>query len=302
MASNRTKSDTGYRKSVICTHPTTPTTGQPVRVGLMTGVALTDEGEGSNATGYTSVDFGPGEYDLAVSAVDDDGNSAIAIGDNLFYVDADAPTLSKKISGYFFGFAQEVVTTGGSDTIRVQHAPSPGSGSLASGGVTTVKIAAGAVDETKLKTNLAVGCIPLDITTVRIMSTNDVAATTEGGVPDSNTNPSLARVNGATDKTLRVAWAASNAAEIAFAPVVYPPDWDGTANASIHFLAAMAGTTDTPVLTVAAFEGVGDTDFGGTTGALTGTAVAEYTRTGSDQGSDCLPGPLEGGSSACGPD
>ena len=60
---------------------------------------------------------------------------------------------------------------------------------------------------------------------------------------------------------------------------VYPPDWDPENNVTIHFLAAMSATNDTPVLTVAYFEGVGDTDAGGATGAVTGTAVAEYTRT-----------------------
>lgn len=130
-----------------------------------------------------------------------------------------------------------------------------------------------------LPTNLRTGVIPLDINTARVLAAGAVQATTEGGVPDSNTAPSLNRVNGATDKALRLAWAAASTVEIQFAPFVYPPDLDDTAAVEVHFLAAMAGATDVPVLTVAYFEGLGDTDAGGNTAAVTGTTIAEYTRT-----------------------
>ena len=125
--------------------------------------------------------------------------------------------------------------------------------------------------------NLAKGWIHLDLGTARIISGGAIQNTVEGGVPDGNTAPSLSRVNGATDKAIRLAWAASGSAELTWGPIVYPPDLDDTAVVSVHFLAAMAGLTDTPVLTVAAFEGVGDADAGGATAAVTGTAVAEYS-------------------------
>lgn len=286
MATNRVRAD-GYQLSVICTNPATPTTGAPVRFGYATGVALTDESAGGNASGYTSVDFGPRVWDLSVKGVDDNGNSAVSVGDAIFYVDADTPKLSKKASGYFFGFALEAVNSAATATINVLHAPSPGSGATGSGtvhtanladsAVETAKIAANAVTAAKLTATMATGYIPLDITTVRLLSTNVIANTVEGYVPDGNTSPSLARVNGATDKALRLIWASSASDEIAFAPVVYPPDLDDTAVVSVHFLAAMAGATDHPALTVGAFEGVGDTNFGGDTTHVIGTSVIEVS-------------------------
>jgi hypothetical protein len=44
-------------------------------------------------------------------------------------------------------------------------------------------------------------------------------------------------------------------------------------------LAAMSGATNAPTIAVAYFEGVGDADAGGATAAVTGTTVAEYSRT-----------------------
>ena len=44
-------------------------------------------------------------------------------------------------------------------------------------------------------------------------------------------------------------------------------------------LAASAGATNSPTVQVDYFEGLGDTNAGGATGAVTGTTIAEYTRT-----------------------
>lgn len=128
-----------------------------------------------------------------------------------------------------------------------------------------------------LPTNLATGYIPLDITTVKIIAANAIGNTTEGLFPDGNTAPALARVNGATDKCLRVTWASSSSVEVQFPPFVYPPDLDDTAAITVHILAAMGGATDTPVVSVGYFEGVGDTNAGGDTAAVTGTTPAEYS-------------------------
>lgn len=104
---------------VVCTDPATPASGDPVRFGEMTGVALAAE----QADGITSVDFTPGNvYDLSVKGVDGGGNSAVAKGDKIYYVDADTPKLSKKATGRFFGFAFETITSGGTDTIQVMKA------------------------------------------------------------------------------------------------------------------------------------------------------------------------------------
>lgn len=279
--------DPGTQLSVVCTNPTTPAAGDPVRYGNLCGIALTDEADGGNPTGYTSVHFGPFVADLSVKAVDDNGNSAVAVGDAIFYVDADTPKLSKKQAGYFFGFALEAITSGATDTINVHKLPTAGSGAIASSGVTTtkiaddavttIKIAANQVTAAKLTATMATGYIPLPLAQAREIGSNDIINTAgDAGVLSKNTTPIFERVNGATDKQLRLNWAASNDDEIVWS-VVSPPDLDDAAAVEVHLLAAMESTNDTPVIGVSFFEGVGDSNAGGNTAAVTGTAVAEYS-------------------------
>lgn len=143
MATNRTRAD-GLHLPVTVTTPATPASGDPIRFGSITGVALVDEGEGGNTATQTSVDFSFSVWDLSVKGVDDSGNSAVAAGDRIYYVDADTPKLSKKVSGYFFGIALEAVTSGATTTIQVLHMPSP-----------TSPVTANAVNEASLSTALA---------------------------------------------------------------------------------------------------------------------------------------------------
>lgn len=104
---------------VVCSDPATPASGDPVRFGEATGVALANE----QADGITSVDFTPGNvYELSVKGVDGSGNSAVALGDKIYYVDADTPKLSKKNTGRFYGFALETVSSGATATIKVMKA------------------------------------------------------------------------------------------------------------------------------------------------------------------------------------
>lgn len=44
-------------------------------------------------------------------------------------------------------------------------------------------------------------------------------------------------------------------------------------------MAAMAGATDSPTMAVTYFEGIGDTNAGGNSAAITGTTITEYTVT-----------------------
>jgi hypothetical protein len=121
--------------------------GDPVLKGTITGVCLTD----TDASGNVVVDLG-GIYDLSVKAVDDSGNSGVAIGDKIFYVAADTPKLSKKASGYFFGYALEVITSGATDTINVLQIPGPGPGTLdlLAGAIGTAALADKAVTLAKM--------------------------------------------------------------------------------------------------------------------------------------------------------
>ena len=155
---------------------------------------------------------------------------------------------------------------------------------LASGAVldvdaatSTITLAAGEIGAADLSANLKKGYVPLPLENFREVSSDaTINAAGNGGLLASDTTPILQRVNGATDKALRLHWAAANVDEITQS-FAYPPDLDDAAAVVVNILAAMAGATDIPVLAVGYFEGVGDTNAGGNTGAVTGTTVAKYT-------------------------
>lgn len=263
----------GYELSVACSDPTTPASGDPVRYGNMTGVCVVAE----DAAGKASVNFGPFAATFSVKGVDGSGNSAVAIGDALWYVDGDTPKLSKKSAGYFFGIALETVGSGSTATIQVLHIPSPGTGTLAAGSIGTTQLAANGVTAAKLTATLGTGYIPLPLAEAREVATNAIQnLAAHGGILASDSTPILQRVNGATDKQLRINWAASNVDEITWS-VVSPPDLDDAAAVTVKILAAMAGATDTPVMGIGFFEAVGDTNAGGNTAAITGTNLAVYS-------------------------
>ncbi|RJP53619.1 MAG: DUF2190 family protein [Anaerolineaceae bacterium] len=262
----------GLELDLVCSDPTTPASGDPVRCGNVTGLALTDE----RSDGKTTVDIGGFVADLSVKAVDGSGNSAVALYDPLWYVDADTPKLSKKATGYFYGFALETIASGETDTINVWHPPAMGTGTLAAGSIGTTQLANNGVTAGKLTATMATGFIPLPLAAAREIASNDIAAlAAHGGILASDSTPILKRTNGATDKKLYVEWAASNSDEIAW-DFVYPPDLDDSAVVTVHLLAKMDGATDTPTIAVSYFEGIGDSNAGGNTAALSDT-LAEVT-------------------------
>lgn len=111
----------GKTLNVVCSHPTTPASGDPVRVGEFCGVAVTTEAEGGNATGVTTV-LTKGVVNVSVKGINGGGNSAVAVGDKIYYVDADTPVLSKKTSGRLFGYALSTVGSSSTGTIPVMLA------------------------------------------------------------------------------------------------------------------------------------------------------------------------------------
>lgn len=140
--------------------------------------------------------------------------------------------------------------------------------------VTYNVVPAAGITAAQLGANLALGTIQLPLSAWRLIASNDIAAknATDGGLISLDTDPTLKRVNGATDKNLRIAWAANSVVPITV-NFAYPPDLDDTADVVVHLLCGMAGASDTPVLGVAYFEGVGDTNAGGNTAALAATAA-----------------------------
>lgn len=221
-----------------------------------------------------------GEFEFAYAG----GDAAQARVGELAYaqddqtVDEDA---SLTTNDYPVGEIVEVVSTTKVRVAIAAHLRISGAvatGDLANSAVTTAKIANNNVTAGKLTATMGKGHIPLDITTAKIIAANVIGNTTEGLFPDGNTDPSLQRVNSATDKALRVIWGSSSVIEIQFAPISYPGDLDDTAAVTVHLLARMAGATDTPVIAVGYFEGVGDTNAGGNTAALS-NAIQELTVT-----------------------
>lgn len=122
MATNEVYRQGDYLGLTV-SHPTTPASGDPVRYGEMTGIATSAE----DADGKTSVTF-EGVHLVSVKGINGSGDSAVAVGDKIYYVDADTPVLSKKATGRLFGYAVETpgnagtVTGGATATIGVRLA------------------------------------------------------------------------------------------------------------------------------------------------------------------------------------
>src|SRR5690606_9607967 len=87
--------------------------GDPSAVAQSPAVAMGDE----DAEGYT-VGRLVGVFKLEVKAIDGTGNSAVVIGDKLYYVSGDTPKLNKKDTGVFFGYAYEAINAGATATIK----------------------------------------------------------------------------------------------------------------------------------------------------------------------------------------
>jgi hypothetical protein len=128
---------------VIASYPTTPAAGGVVIYGDLCGIA---EGDEDTVTGETVVKLGPWIGDLEVTDINTGG---IAVGAPLFASKATPVVLSNLASGVFFGWANEVVTTGATATIEVIKAGYAG-GVLAASAVGTTQLAAGGVIESKL--------------------------------------------------------------------------------------------------------------------------------------------------------
>lgn len=104
--------------NAVCSHPAAPNSGDPVLVGQIPGVAVTDEGDGGNASTKTTV-CTKGIFDLTVEGTDASGNKAVGVGDKVYYDTAGDPVLSVDASKVFFGYALEAVESAASAVIKV---------------------------------------------------------------------------------------------------------------------------------------------------------------------------------------
>lgn len=101
---------------LVCTAPTTPASGDPVVCGQIPGVALVAE----DANGVTTVATN-GVFRLSVKGENNGGNSAVAVGDILYYEAGQTPPVNKdSTAGIRFGYALAVVSSGATTTIAVK--------------------------------------------------------------------------------------------------------------------------------------------------------------------------------------
>ncbi len=111
--------DEGVQLSLAATDPATPASGDPVLVGQLPAVALTDERSDGTTTVKTN-----GGADLSVKGQEWNGtalaNVAVAAGDILYYTAGRTPVLDKDNRGVRFGYALEAVASGATDTIQVK--------------------------------------------------------------------------------------------------------------------------------------------------------------------------------------
>jgi predicted RecA/RadA family phage recombinase len=147
----------GWGITLVITHPAAPNSGDPVRFGELTGVAMLDEGDGGAGSTETVTYLGPGIYDLSV---DDNEGTGIAVGDSIYYHDTQTGTPATSLNNTatsmdaFFGIALEIVGTNATTTINVLHIPVGSNIAIANGATDTAALAAGAVTSAKVEASL----------------------------------------------------------------------------------------------------------------------------------------------------
>lgn len=107
----------GKRHYEVPSHPTSGgSAGDPGYFGDVPVVLLIDQDATTNkATMATE----PGKWKVSVKGIDGGGNSAVAVGDIIYYVDGDTPNLSKKNTGVKWGVALEAVGSGATADVDV---------------------------------------------------------------------------------------------------------------------------------------------------------------------------------------
>ena len=127
------------------------------------------------------------------------------------------------------------------------------------------------LDQLKADVVLADGVVAMPLTAARELSGTDIINIAgDCGVLGKDTTPNLEFINTGTDSQVQLEWASSNSDAIAW-NVVLPADCDDASTVTFNCYAKSGGATNTPSLTLTAFEGVGDTNFGGATAALSAT-------------------------------
>lgn len=136
----------------------------------------------------------------------------------------------------------------------------------------------------KLTSTLGGGFIDLPLAVARaingsaeigVIAVGGAGTVGSGGIlgSDGSTAPNLKRRNVGTDPTVDIAWPAGITTEVAWQFTI-PPDMDVTATSALTVLTSMGGAMDTPVVAVKCVTGVGGSNLGGNTAALTQAEAA----------------------------
>ena len=89
--------------------------GDPVMVGFISGVCQNDA---SAVSPYPATVDTEGVYNLTVDGIDQAGNSAVAVGDKLYFIVANTPPISKvNTGGLQYGLALGTVVSGVHTTV-----------------------------------------------------------------------------------------------------------------------------------------------------------------------------------------
>lgn len=108
----------GHSINLTLPVPAGTVSGNPVEIVDLHGVVLDDRDADGNATVKCPLAY---VADLLVTAKNNGGNSAVAVGDKLYYDAAENPDeLNKDVTnGKLFGYALETIGAGLTDTIKV---------------------------------------------------------------------------------------------------------------------------------------------------------------------------------------
>jgi len=171
---------------------------------------------------------------------------------------------------------------------EVEALPVPITASAVGAGSTTLVDAGAFTAETEVESALqeiyqhlvsAQKFIGIPLVQWREVGTNDIQnLAAHGGILAKDSTPILEYTNGDTDSALRLRWAADDVNAIV-TQVPLPPDLNAGADLVLHIRAAMAGATNTPVISADSFFNEGDTKVEDDSAAITGATVAEYTIT-----------------------
>lgn len=113
-------------------------------------------------------------------------------------------------------------------------------------------------------------CIPIPLMTLMESDGSNIV-----DYLGKTTTPVLDMTNGDTDSAMRVKWADTEVDAIIMQAIL-PPDFTPGSDLELHIRAAMQDTNNTPVLDIDTYFNEGDTKVSDASGAITGTAYAEY--------------------------